>query len=66
MKSRINYLFLIITITTLLAACGGKKSEEKTETETVEKKDSTAATDVVTLTSDQYKVAAIELGKVEM
>ena len=66
MKSTIIRTFLIITITTVLAACGDKKSEEETKTETVAKKDSIASTDVVTLTSDQYKVAAIELGKVEM
>lgn len=66
MKSTLIILFSIITITTVFTACGDKKSEEKKETETVKKKDSTAATDVVTLTTDQYKVAAIELGKVEM
>ena len=65
-KLTLSILFLIITITTVFTACGDKKSEEKPETEKVAKKDSTASTDVVTLTSDQYKVAATELGKVEM
>ncbi len=49
--------FLLISI----AACNNKKIEDKTVTE-----QGVATSDEVSLTSDQYKVAAIELGKVEM
>ncbi len=66
MKSIINILFSILTIITVISACNGKKTEEKSETEKVETKDSTATKDEVSLTADQYKVAAIELGKIEM
>ncbi len=66
MKSIINILFPILTIITVISACNGKKTEEKTEIEKVETKDSTATKDEVSLTADQYKVAAIELGKIEM
>lgn len=61
-----KFLFSILTITIVTTACNSKKSEEKSETEKVETKDSSAFKDAVTLTADQYKVAAIELGKVEM
>ncbi len=66
MKSIINILFSILTIIAVIPACNSKKSEEKSETEKVETKDSTATKDEVFLTADQYKVAAIELGKIEM
>ena len=66
MKSIINILFSILTIITVLPACNGKKTEEKSETEKVVTKDSTATKDEVSLTADQYKVATIELGKIEM
>ncbi len=49
----------------VVPACSSKKTEEKTE-EKVAAKDSAVMKDVVSLTTDQYKVAAIELGKVEM
>jgi len=52
-----------------MTACGAKEDTGK-KTEKTEQNDSTAQVksvgDEVTLTSDQYKVAAIELGKVEM
>jgi cobalt-zinc-cadmium efflux system membrane fusion protein len=52
-----------------MTACEAKQDTGK-KTEKTEQNDSTAqvksAGDEVTLTSDQYKVAAIELGKVEM
>jgi membrane fusion protein, heavy metal efflux system len=64
MKS--TYVIFFYIIVSVLTACGEKKSEQTTETQTVEKKDNATTADVVTLTSDQYKVAAIELGKVEM
>lgn len=66
MKSVINFLFLIITITSVIPACNDKKAEEKSETERVETKDSTVSSDVVSLTTDQYTVADIQLGKAEM
>jgi cobalt-zinc-cadmium efflux system membrane fusion protein len=65
MKSLIKILFSVLTLVVVIPSCSSKKSEEKTE-EKVEAKDSTATKDAVTLTADQYKVAAIELGKVEM
>jgi cobalt-zinc-cadmium efflux system membrane fusion protein len=66
MKSILNTLVLILTIITVIPACNGKKTEEKSETEKVVTKDSTATKDEVSLTADQYKVAAIELGKIDM
>ena len=66
MKSIINTLFSILTVIFLLPACKGKKTEETSEIKSVEIKDSTETKDGVSLTSDQYKVAAIELGKIEM
>ena len=66
MKSIINILFSILTIIAVILACNSKKSEEKSETEKVETKDRAATKDEVSLAADQYKVAAIELGKIEM
>src|SRR5215210_3301800 len=68
MKNSFSIGLLIIT-TVFMTACGAKEDTGK-KTEKTEQNDSTAqvksAGDEVMLTSDQYKVAAIELGKVEM
>jgi membrane fusion protein, heavy metal efflux system len=68
MKATINSLFLAGLLVVVCTSCSNKKAEEKTEskTETVTTKDSTTTSDVVSLTADQYKVAAIATGKVEM
>ena len=47
----------------LLLSCGNSKKEAET---TIEVKDSTVMHNDVTLTNDQFKVAAVELGKIEM
>ena len=68
MKNSFSIRLLIIT-TVFMTACEAKEDTGK-KTEKTEQNDSTAqvksAGDEVMLTSDQYKVAAIELGKVEM
>lgn len=60
MNTTIKILFsacLLISI----AACNNKKTEEKIVTE-----QNVAPSDEISLTTDQYKVAAIEMGKIEM
>lgn len=66
MKSIINILFSMLSITIVMTSCNSKKPDEKPEAEKFNSKDSTATKDEVFLTEDQYKVAAIELGKIEM
>ncbi|MEJ7821155.1 MAG: efflux RND transporter periplasmic adaptor subunit [Chitinophagaceae bacterium] len=61
-KTHINLLLSLIISVTILS-CGEKKAET-TETET--KTEKKVAADEVTLTTEQYNVAAIQLGKVEM
>jgi membrane fusion protein, heavy metal efflux system len=60
-STAISFLFIAVM---LMTACGSK---EKTET-TTEQKDSTAkeASEGVTLTTAQYKMADIQLGSIEM
>ena len=64
MKSIIKIIFSILIITATLTACSDGKKKETEET-VVTKKDSTTS-DQVTLTTDQYKVAEIQLGTVQM
>lgn len=59
MKS-IQNLFCALVTVILIGGCGEQKTEVKVE----EKK--SLASDEVTLTAEQYRVAAIELGQVEM
>ncbi|MEO6584165.1 MAG: efflux RND transporter periplasmic adaptor subunit [Ferruginibacter sp.] len=68
MNTSIKILFSIVASSVILTACGDNKTEtSKTETKQTTATDTLAATpEEVTLTADQYKVAAIELGKVEM
>jgi cobalt-zinc-cadmium efflux system membrane fusion protein len=64
MKATVKFLCYILIFTTTFIACTDnkkKESEEKVET----KKDSTTS-DHVTLTTEQYKVAGIQLGTIEM
>jgi cobalt-zinc-cadmium efflux system membrane fusion protein len=61
MKSTLNLLVSLFSLVFLLTSCGDKKVEARTET-----KETATQPDVITLTSDQYKIAAIELGKIEM
>ncbi|MEO6135294.1 MAG: efflux RND transporter periplasmic adaptor subunit [Ginsengibacter sp.] len=60
MNTTIKILFSIFLFASI-AACNNKKTEEKTVTEP-----QVTNSDEVSLTSDQYKVAAIELGNIEM
>ena len=64
MKSIIKTLSSILIITAILTACSDSK-KKKTEETVVTKKDSTTS-DQITLTTDQYKVAEIQLGTVQM
>jgi membrane fusion protein, heavy metal efflux system len=64
MKSAFNLLVSLFSLVFLLTSCGDKKVETKTEA--TETKETATPPDVITLTSDQYKIAAIELGKIEM
>lgn len=68
MNTSIKILFSIVASSVILTACGDSKTEtSKTETKQTTAIDTLAATiQEVSLTADQYKVAAIELGKVEM
>lgn len=68
MKTINKILFSILFSSAMLAACGDSKTESSaTETKHTPATDTLAATiEEVSLTADQYKVAAIELGKVEM
>jgi cobalt-zinc-cadmium efflux system membrane fusion protein len=64
MKATIKFLCYILIFTTTFNACSDnkkKESAEKVET----KKDSTTSNHV-TLTTEQYKVAGIQLGTIEM
>src|SRR5215217_6840576 len=64
MKSITKTLFSILIITSYITACSD--SEKKVTEETVAiKKDSTTS-DQVTLSADQYKMAAIQTGTIEM
>ena len=64
MKSIIKIIFSILIITATITACSDSKKKETEET-VVTKKDSTTS-DQVTLTTDQYKIAEIQLGTVQM
>ena len=64
MKSIIKIIFSILIITATITACSDSKKKETEET-VVTKKDSTTS-DQVTLTTDQYKIAEIQLGAVQM
>lgn len=64
MKSIIKVLCSILIITATITACSDGKKKETEET-VVSKKDSTTS-DQVTLTTDQYKIAEIQLGAVQM
>ena len=68
MKTFNKILFSIVFSSVILTACGDNKTETaKTETKQTTATDTLATTtEEVSLTADQYKVAAIELGKVEM
>lgn len=64
MRSIIKILCFVLIITAALIACSGGKKKESEET-VVTPKDSISA-DKVTLTTDQYNIAEIKLGKVQM
>jgi cobalt-zinc-cadmium efflux system membrane fusion protein len=64
MKSIIKILCSILIIIVTITACSDSKKKETEET-VVTKKDSTTS-DQVTLTTDQYKIAEIQLGTVQM
>ena len=68
MKTFNKILFSIVFSSVILTACSDDKTEtSKTETKQTTATDTLAATtEEVSFTADQYKVAAIELGKVEM
>ena len=68
MKTFNKILFSIVFSSAILTACDDDKTEtQKTETKQTTATDTLAATtEEVSFTADQYKVAAIELGKVEM
>ena len=69
MKAVIKIICSTLIITATITACSDSKKKETEKTETKQRiaTDTLAATtDEVSLTSDQYKVAAIALGKVEM
>ncbi|CAN5840714.1 efflux RND transporter periplasmic adaptor subunit [soil metagenome] len=68
MNTSVKILFSIVASSVILIACGDNKTqtsatgaEQTMATDTL-----TATTEEVSLTADQYKVAAIELGTVEM
>jgi cobalt-zinc-cadmium efflux system membrane fusion protein len=65
MKTAIKFFFSILIFISITISCNEKKSEQKSETQKTET-EKKVATDEVTLTADQYKVADIHLGKVEM
>ena len=60
-KSLIISSYLIASI--VFISCGNTKQEAETKAEA---KDSTIVNDEVTLTADQYKIAAVQVGKIEM
>lgn len=64
MKSIIKILCSLLIITATIIACSDGKKKETEET-VVTKKDSTTS-DQVTLKTDQYKIAEIQLGAVQM
>src|SRR5215212_7465306 len=64
MTSVIKALCSIVLLTATIMACSDSKTKE-TEEKTEVRKDSTAS-DEVTLTAEQYKIADIHLGKIEM
>ncbi|CAN5362941.1 efflux RND transporter periplasmic adaptor subunit [soil metagenome] len=68
MNTSVKILFSIVASSVILIACGDNKTQTSaTEAEQTTATDTlTATTEEVSLTADQYKVAAIELGKVEM
>ncbi|MCW2120037.1 efflux RND transporter periplasmic adaptor subunit [Flavobacterium sp. 7A] len=59
MKSKYKIITLLL-ITTFFVGCGNKNKDE-----TPAKEESTVATDVVAVTEDQFKMSAIQLGKIE-
>jgi membrane fusion protein, heavy metal efflux system len=65
MKTAIKFFFSILIPAAITISCNEKKSEQKSETQKTETEKKVAA-DKVTLTADQYKVAGIHVGKVEM
>jgi len=68
MKTINKFLFSTLVSSAMFTACGDKKTTDTTEAENKQTTttDSLATASEVSLTDDQYKVAAIELGKVEM
>ena len=60
-KSLIISSYLIASI--VFISCGNTKEKAETKAEV---KDSTIVNDVVTLTADQYKIASVQVGKIEM
>jgi cobalt-zinc-cadmium efflux system membrane fusion protein len=65
MKTAIKFFFSILIPAAITISCNENKSEQKSETQKTETEKKVAA-DKVTLTADQYKVAGIHVGKVEM
>ena len=66
MKTFNKFLFFIVFISVILTACSGNKEETSETTQTTASDIGGTTTDEVSLTGDQYKVAEVELGRVEL
>ncbi|MEO6221400.1 MAG: efflux RND transporter periplasmic adaptor subunit [Ginsengibacter sp.] len=65
MNTIIKNFFSTLILTSIVISCNEKKTEQEYESQKTETQKKTTA-DKVTLTTEQYKVADIQLGKIEM